>query len=76
MDKKRRDNRKLDTAGQALVRDDSHTLREQGRAFSPTCWAAIPAPTRTGNGPSRTPTIYNGPPAAYGGRFFDGRPLA
>ena len=33
MDKKRRDNRKLDTAGQALVRDDSHTLREQGRGF-------------------------------------------
>ncbi|WP_457790060.1 hypothetical protein [Anaeromassilibacillus sp. SJQ-5] len=33
MDKKRRDNRKLDAAGQALVRDDSHTLREQGRGF-------------------------------------------
>ena len=34
MDKKRRDNRKLDTAGQALVRDDSHTLREQGFILS------------------------------------------
>ena len=33
MDKKRRDNRKPDAAGQALVRDDSHTLREQGRGF-------------------------------------------
>ena len=33
MDKKRHDNRKLDAAGQALVRDDSHTLREQGRGF-------------------------------------------
>lgn len=33
MDKKKHDNHKLDAAGQALMQDDSRTLREQGRGF-------------------------------------------
>lgn len=76
MDKKKHDNHKLDAAGQALVQDDSRTLREQGRGFILSdVLAATPAPTRTGNGrPGRRRFITDRPPYTAGGFSKGGHP--